>query len=489
VAQALVSLIASGVLAGCGAEAGTDEATENVAKVQDELTVTDQSFEDGAGDVFVQIRTCVPDSATSGSRCHYCALDQDWVLIGGGVEIEGSPTAGRLRASMPFPNFIPQSGAVRSTDGLENCSGNVPNNSTGKPFIAWMGRSEGASSYKMRTYAIGLKVLGMTADQLQDNVVHIDSTTTAMTQPSQQQASEQLLVGGGADEVGSRNCYLTESRPDAFANAWRATAYCSAAPGGLKTYGIFLNGCLPVPGWSFCMQAKSRGFTSGSSGSGYRTETLVTPYPWVTGSIGGKGVVNLGSSRFLADLKPLVGSDDGATITTKDAGTPVSGTTTAYVVNLLGGQWGFHRFNGFKFSNPLGGRSLYRPAGAAPATLQQALAVDAPPSRWTLENLGKGQYLLRNSNPNVPAQGECAFRQTGTTNVQVGPCSIDLSEHRWTLIGDPKVGSFQLRNSSSGTCLDNNNSSSDNAALRLATCVSGFSTRQSLTLTAVNWPK
>jgi hypothetical protein len=218
---------------------------------------------------------------------------------------------------------------------------------------------------------------------------------------------------------------------------------------------------------------------------------MVTPYPWVTTAIGGMGVVNSGASRFLTDLLPFAGTTQGASVTTKEVGT-VSGSTTVNLINIMGGRGGMYRHNVVRFSHPItagGGLSLYRPAGAAPVALRQATLANAAPYRWYFEGVGGDQYRLRNANPNVPAEGECAFRQPGTSNVQIGPCGT-TDEYKWTFIGDPWAvwSGAKLRNVSSSTCLDNNNSTATNTVLRLATCADGFSTRQSLSLGSQSWP-
>jgi hypothetical protein len=480
-------------LGACGAGEVT---TESVGEVQNALV--DNVFTDATGDVKIQVRTCdYPASASSGSRCQFCAVDRGWVVVGGGAEIEGSPADARLRSSLPNPDWLTL--PVRSPDGLEACTGNVPNNDADKSYTAWMARSEGTSSYRMRTYVIGLQVAGMTETELRAHVHYADNTTVQLTQPSVERDGsgvdpggvDYLLLGGGADEVGSRNCFLTESRPSPTANAWRASAYCGGAPGALKTYGIFLRRCLPAPGWAGCMEGTNRSIASALT-SGYGVASVATPFPWVTTSIGGRGVVGGASSRFLADLLPLVGTEDGASVSTKEGSGTVSGSTSAYSVNLLGGRWGTHRYNVLRFAHPVaqgGGLSLSRPAGSAPVSLQQATLTNAAPYRWSLEALGSGQYRLRNANPNVPAQGECAFRDPGTSSVKVGPCATS-SEYKWTFVGDPTAAwfGFKLRNVSSGTCLDNNASTSQGSVLSLAACADGFSSRQSLYLGSLQWP-
>lgn len=456
---------------------------EPVAAAIGALAITDKYYTDASGDVDVVVRTCDYDAlAKTGKHCNYCALDDGWVMIGGGAEIEGSPSSARLRGSFPFPNSLVQ--PVRTPDGFEqNCTGNLPNNNINKDWIAWMARSDGSSSHRLRAYVIGLKIQGLTETQVAGLRLINDNTTSAMTQPSLESIGSGTVVGGGANEVGSQSCFLTESRPNESANSWRGSAYCST-PGALKVYSIGLNQCPTVPGWTNCMTVKTRSFLSGSV-TGYGTASVTTPYPFVTSSIGGKGIVNLGSSRYLADLLPLVSGNQGASVTTKDQGVSVSGGTTAYAVNITGGRWGTWRYNSIRFNHA--GTTLYRPAGAAPVTLMQSTVTpNSAPYRWYLEDMGAGQYRVRNANPNASSLGECAYRQAGTSNVLVGPCNA-TSAYQWTNFEGVGASPFKLRNMSSGTCLDNNNSTT-NTALRLAPCVNGYSTRQSLFLDTFSWP-
>lgn len=487
----LSSLLLPAALGACGgAEPGAEGSVE-IQREQSALEVSDKVFTDGSGDLTIQIRTCdYPASTSVGSRCQFCAVDRGWVMIGGGAEIEGTPVSARLRSSLPYKNTL--TAPVYTTDDREICTGNTPDNDLSKDYTAWMARADGLSSYRMRTYVIGLQVAGLTEDQLRGFVHYDDAATAALREPSVEARSltDYLLVGGGADEVGSSNCFLTESRPNAALDGWRASAYCSSAPGALKAYAIYLNPCLPAPGWSGCLSRTRRTLTSAPV-SGYGAASIVTPYPWVTAGVGGVGVVSSGASRFLADLLPIAGHKQGAFVTTNDAGAAVSGPTTAYSIGLLGPRGGMYRHNVVRFAHPIaegGGLSLYRPAGLAPVGLRQATLADAAPYRWSFESLGGDQYRLRNANPNAPAQGECAFRQPGTSNIQVGPCGT-TDEYKWTFIGDPwavRAGS-KLRNVSSSTCLDNNNSTTTNTGVKLATCADGFSTRQSIYLQSQSW--
>lgn len=179
-------------------------------------------------------------------------------------------------------------------------------------------------------------------------------------------------------------------------------------------------------------------------------------------------------------------------MTTQEANGSVSSFTTAHSLNVPGGRRGTYRHNVVRFAHPAaegGGLSLNRPTGTAPVALKQGTLANASGCRWYFAPLASSQYRLRNANPNVPAQGERAFRQAGTTNVQVGPCGT-TSEYKWTFVGDPLAArsGFKLRNVSSGTCLENDASTAPSATLRLVACGEGFSSRQSLYLGSLQWP-
>jgi hypothetical protein len=451
------------------------------------LATADKIYTDATGDMKILVRTCdYPATAVAGPQCSYCSLDRGWVIIGGGAEIEGSPGKGRLRSS--FPRTYGINPPVTSPDGrAKNCIGNVPDNDFNNAHMTWMGRSDGADPHRLRTYVVGLQINGVSEATLANAAACCnDNSSGVMAQPTVETtvSSNYTIISGGVDESGGENCFLTESRLNEGTNSWRGSASCSPS-GNIKVYALAMDLCLAVPNWTHCIEKKTRSRVTGPV-TGYGSASVTTPYPYITAGIGGKGVLNSSSSRFLADLIPLVGGNQGASVTTKDAGAPVNGTTTAYSVNLLGGRWGTWRYNSIRFAS---GTTLQRPAGAPPVTLMQSTtspdAPDPSPYRWNLRDIGGGQYNIRNANPSQPATGECAYRQSGTSNVLVGPCGSS-NEYRWTLVGHYQLN-FQLRNVSSGTCLDNNNSTS-NSALRLATCTSTYSNRQFFVVNAYNWP-
>jgi hypothetical protein len=477
-----VGLIAlSGVLLACGQAGPETQGSENVERVSQALVTPDKFYTDGSGELQIVVRTCDwPTSYTTGAHCALCAVDPDWVLVGGGAEIayqsEGV-TAAKLRGSFPYPSSLswltPDFGA-----GPETCTVN-PTSDASTDFIAWAARSNGATSHKLRAYAIGLKVSGYTASELRSNLHWGDQTTsTSSLTPSltTTPVASGSLVGGGANMLGNASAYLTESRPTSDGTSWIGTGRTSnGVVAGVKVY---------------YMSAFNLGVTSkvpvrsvtGSSGTGLRSASITTPYPWVTTSIGAKGLngATYSASRTLRGLIPVTSSTQGVFgSSAPEVGSSVSGSTTAYSLNLLHDDGPFAYWTNNSIRSADFGTSFSRPAGSAPVRLQESTTVPTGSQsslRWHLEDMGSGRVRIRNANPSSPESGECAF-WGGSNQVQVGPCA-GTDAYLWT------YAVFQFMNVGSGTCL--NPTGVNNANLNLASCTTNGS--QLFTLNAAGWP-
>jgi hypothetical protein len=469
-------------LAACGSTDGEEHELEQVGSASSALS--NNEYTDGSGQVHVRIKTCdYPATSQTGDLCAYCTLESDWLLIGGGAEIEGSPTSARLKASFPYPSFGPPSA----------CTGN---GSGARDGTVWLARSHGTSLHRLRAYVVGLKIDNITVDEiLAQNAYSVNESTTMISSRPVRETppflSSQLIIGGGAEllaPIGEPvNGYLTELRPADVVgenNAWRgAGVFNSGSQGAIKVFAIGLNPCLLVPGWDHCLDWKWRTVTTGPV-SGYGTASAATPYPWVTAGIGAKGVFGsaASSSRFLADLIPFSSGGQGFTARTKDQGSAVSGSTTGYAFNLMKGGAELWTFNSIRFNTA--GTAFSRPSGTAPVTLQQSVDdPDAAPRRWHLEAMGNNRYRIRNGNP---TQGtECACRIAGTTNVRVTTCG---TSNDFLFTRDFDGGTFKLRNVANDRCIDNNGQGAATSNLVFRTCVSGYQANQSLFLDHYSWP-
>jgi hypothetical protein len=490
---ALLSLALSPtvLLGACGSPEPADDPA--VAATSVALVTADKFFTDATGDLTIVVRTCdFPASFTTGPRCAYCAVDQGWTMIGGGAEIQlqnTSATDARLRGSFPFPHTLTGNGtgavSLNSPDGNDqNCTGNAdvaqdPNTS----FVAWMARSGGASSHKLRAYVVGLRINGLAASELGVTYKDTVSDTQARVHVIDGIVDRGLTIGGGADVVGSKfTGYLTESRLNETSWTWRGAEYDPSQAASLKVYAIGIDLERVPANWDIgYLQMSSRSVTTGPVSTGTGTASASTPFPSVLASIGATGVTHDPRSRYLTGLVPLSGSNQGFSVKTKDQGTTAGGTTTGYSMNLIGGRWGTWLHNAIRFTSA--GTTLLRPSGTAPVRLQQANTVPQP---WHLEDIGGGSFRIRTGNPSRPEQGECVFRQSSTGNPVVGPCMTG-SSYNWTILDDLRGGRFQLRNLASGTCLDNGNATGT-VNLTLKTCTSGSSPSQEFFLDTNSWP-
>jgi hypothetical protein len=473
-------------LGACAGADGAEQKPEHVGSVVSALEPGE--YTDASGQVHIRIKTCDYPATTpqAGDLCAYCTLEPDWLLIGGGAEIEGSPSSARLKASYPYAPPGPP----------PNCTGN---GDASRELSIWVARSHGTSSHRLRAYVVGLKIDNITVDEIESQGAYDwhETTSTSSSRPVKETPSflsSQLVIGGGAELLASIgepvNGYLTELRPADVVgenNAWRgAGVFNTGSQGGIKVFSIGLNPCLVVPGWDQCLAWKWRMATTGPV-SGYGTASAVTPYPWVTAGIGAKGVFGsaASSSRFLADLIPFSSGAPGFTVRTKDQGSTVSGSTTGYAFNLMKGGAEWWTYNAIRFNST--GTAFSRPSGTAPVTLQQSVDnPDAAPRRWHLEPMGNtGRYRIRNGNP---TQGtECACRIAGTTSVRVTTCGTS-NDFLFTRDFDGSSGVFKLRNVANDRCIDNNGQGATNSNLVFRTCGSGYQANQSLFLDHYSWP-
>jgi hypothetical protein len=465
----------------CGqVDVGTNGG-DDVAVVSSALSAQDRDFVDASGQVHIKVRVCGATPSAVGLRCAYCKLDPDYVLVGGGAEIGGSPTSAQLRASFPYPSASAPAGCVG-------------NGTAAREGLTWLARSSGTSSHTLAAVAVGLKVDGITADELiAGNYIRTHETTsTRSAQPTKDTppfGPEYIVISGGAEllaDIGVEpNAYLTELSPLEPPDqnlGWHGRGVFAGGDGFIKVFSIGLNPCLPVS--TTCLQWKWRKAVAGTSG-GYRSVSHATPYPWVAAGVGATGVTAGTSSRYLADLLPIQESlGQGFTVRTKDAGsTPIAGNTTGYQINLM--QEGIWSFNSIRLNTA--GTSFSRPTGTAPVDLQQAnVYPDAAPYRWYLEPMPGGRYRVRAGNP---GQGtECACRIAGNTNVRIAACGTS-NDFLWTADGDtPGTGTFKLRNVANSRCIDANGQGATTSTLVFRSCVSGYSDNQSLFLDRYSWP-
>lgn len=477
-------LVVAGATAACGGSGSgvvTDEpAAGSITSAI--IGLRNKDFTDATGDIQIRVKVCSQTASARGLLCAYCPVDPDYALIGGGAMIDQSPASGRLKASRP---------SEEGTAYEENCHGDPTGDVNADVWLA-RSYSVGNNTHKLQAYSIGLKIPGYTAADLQYYIDYHESSTAAAQTPTLSVTPFEgfYLVGGGAELLGDSasgpSGYLTDQRPSADHTSWVSTAvFDSNTSGIIKGFGIGIRNTLPLSSGYFVTRWRTA--TSGS-GTGYRSVSGSTPFPWAPGPIGASGVTNGASSRYLADLVPLGTNETaGFSVTTKDEGTAVSGATIGYQVNLLSySTIAPYNYNVIRFSN-FANLGFSRPSGAAPVNLQQATGAVTNAMHWYLEDRGAGKYRVRAGNPNTGT--ECAARDPNAAGaVRVMTCGTS-NDFLFVVDYGAIDANFRLRNVANGKCIDNL-SSTTTSDLAFRTCpaanVSSASTQ--LYLGQSNWP-
>lgn len=292
-----------GLLVGGGAGCGMDATDEGVESTRSALVPT-QDFVDPSGLVTLRVKTC-SFVGPSQSPFAFCQVDPGFVLVGGGAEVEYPPLAcsgGLLTTSMPNgPSWV-----ARSKDHVAPCA------------------------HRLRAYAVGMKLDGMSSDILQ-SLVKVSSVTssTASNAPSatvKATLGNWVLSGGATTNppAGSPGQLLTGSFPETVDGlpAWTATskAHQLNAPMTVTSFAITIPVCLGNQ-WTahpnYCLTVSPLQ-AQGTSYSGYSVTQLSVPAGTLPLGVGGLARYT-GAGRMLTQMVPLFAPGlPGAAVTSKD---------------------------------------------------------------------------------------------------------------------------------------------------------------------------
>lgn len=317
-ASAIILLMAAG--GGCAFESETtaDDGAEIVGKVEQGLeacpsgaTCFDRTDPTGAFTVRVLRCGYVGPARANGASCR---VGSEFALVGGGAEVEGSPTPGGiLLDSFPIaPGTTPQWYAVDS-------SHIYPQNT------------------RLRAYSIGLKVNGLTGAQLQAKMAYSSAVSTTDPYPGAIKlvpAGHILLSVGATTDSGNIDQPLTAVYPANPRGIATSKQHLQAVNGRVTVYVTSMTQC-PLPGVCFSSSSSS---ARSSEGLGYRSVTYNNPssLDFVTGvgaSAGGTEY-NLNSGRVLTDMFPLMSGLGGAYASSKDYAVNDSGAVTAFITTI-----------------------------------------------------------------------------------------------------------------------------------------------------------
>ena len=339
-----MALVSVAAVAACGANPAEPDEVSSTESALISCGSGCQEFTDGTGSIHVRVRTCatVTSTGTNGSqqaqaRCPNLSstIDGDWnagyVMVGGGAEIIGSPVPGALlKTSMPELHALLRNSAIPTQ------------------WLAVSGQYTTGAAHSLRAYSIGLRLVGMTADELSNgaNFIVADGQSGFENPFTQIIPPAYIVVGGGATAFDTPNpMFLTESEPDFNGHGWRAEAHTAgnlADTNTPKAVSIGLVNC-PVHAngtqWG-CLWQATQGVWQGHL-SGYQSmQTYDTSSPPAAmTSVGGQATSTTeGAKRFLTDLIPVATINgvprESVTVSSKDTFMPANGILSVTMLEL-----------------------------------------------------------------------------------------------------------------------------------------------------------
>lgn len=307
-----LTLCITSLLAGCTIAADAlDEPTDQLEQA------LSRDFFDATGTVTVRIKDC-PWTPALPHPTATCTVDPDFVLVGGGAEIENQGNA-LLVASYPYPDLA-----------------------------TWIASSKDHYyhyAHRLRAYAIGLKLAGVSSATLR-NYVHMFPSETPTSSANPTTFAElpfgYKLIGGGAQVTWSgEGVLLTASYPDSTGSSppnsirWAARGkehIKGDSSGKAFAYAIGVTSS-PIPGFGV-LDVTSTPHSEWSNG-GYITASTPTPSGWVLTSVGGEALYDR-DGRMLHQLMPSLNDPTRASarVSTKDHRYWDSGFTTAHAISV-----------------------------------------------------------------------------------------------------------------------------------------------------------
>lgn len=297
----LVSLAA----AGCGQ--ADESGVEDVSQLSEGLAAcppNETCVTKTLGNLTVRYYTG-PWSASGQRQSEKCEVDSDFVLVGGGAEIDKDESPGALLTA------------------------SYPEGDT------WIARSKDHLTlykHRVRAYAIGLRLAGLSKAALQKSVETTIHSTGPTAHPSIKftpGAGKLILSGGAYARYGGAGQLLTRTTHSGSGWISASKDHVTSDPGYVD---VFVTTILAQPIGSNIRLATDYPTSTGiSSGGGYRSVTSIS----VDSSlVTGIGAADVGTNRLLTDAFPLSSASGGGTVRTKDHSTPASGNAELTLVRL-----------------------------------------------------------------------------------------------------------------------------------------------------------
>lgn len=262
-------------------------------------------YTDGSGLVKIKLfpGTVGPNQVNIGA----VTVDADYVIVGGAAWVSSIESGAYLTESRP--------------DLASN---------------TWRAASKDhqySDSHVLNITAVGLKIEGVTPDQLKSYMQIFTNESGYSSHPNTSVAvpSNYILLGGGAKVNWSGNGnLLTESYP--IGNSWMVASkdHKFASPASITAFAIGIQN-VNLPGFGYLEAAVSAASTYSSSGQGVISNSV--PSGWIISCPGGQAQYS-GAGRLIMGIEMSNYNPFNSTIRTKDIGTASSGYSYAYAARI-----------------------------------------------------------------------------------------------------------------------------------------------------------
>lgn len=298
----------------CGAETPATERPPMAAPTAGTSESFTADFTDASGRVQVRIKTC-PWSQPSRRNVATCSVDSEFALVGGGAEVEGNGAPGALLDSS-YPNSTLSTWTASSKD------------------------HSSAYDHRLRAFAIGLKLSGVSVTTLRRNLTRVVASSASDVQvpiaAAEVPPGYTLISGGAMAHWDVSGLLLTKSYPEAGLVRWNAEAkaHGSSELGTVDAIAVGIRNPFPDFG---DLDVRIDAASTDATG-GYGTAQVFLESGYVASGIGGRADWPA-SGRLLTDVLPIASMPNfeqaGAIARSNDhSDLAVGGSTHAFVLGI-----------------------------------------------------------------------------------------------------------------------------------------------------------
>jgi hypothetical protein len=293
VAVSAAALAAVIVATSSGCAVPSSQETTNPAPAREDIGESSSplvvgSWTDWSGTIHITMYACGPSPASTGINQAGCAVPDDRMVVGGGVQV----TCG--------PGNQPCGG-----DAAVVLQGSYPLDD----LRTWWANSftMNGTSHEVTVYALGLELDGVSGSQLRQMAILKKNTSAGSVQHPEVVVytdPEYVMVGAGALASGGQNLVASAPGHTLALDQWRAKSkeHGGFSPGWVRAYAIEIP-IQPAGFWTDIHNtiAWSQAATVTSGNAAVSTQTVSN---WALSSVGGVTTYS-GAGRMLQELHPI----------------------------------------------------------------------------------------------------------------------------------------------------------------------------------------